>query len=228
MPGSFLPSMSSRDAPPPVEMCFIFAATSLSRRVDRRRAVSAADDGERLRRRRSRGRPRTSPPRTAPSRRGPSGRSRRSSSRPRSASRRARRSSARCRAPSRPPGPRRPRPSCRWRRPVLAATTTSTGSSTLDAAVARLLEDRPRERQLVGLDERGLHVLPLRREERVGHRAADDERRRPARGATRRPRSCRCTFAPPSTATYGLSGAVTILPSAAISFSRRNPQPRSR
>src|SRR5260370_15570057 len=27
MPGSFLPSMSSRDAPPPVEMCFIFLAT---------------------------------------------------------------------------------------------------------------------------------------------------------------------------------------------------------
>ncbi len=29
MPGSFLPSMSSSDAPPPVEMCFIFAAMSL-------------------------------------------------------------------------------------------------------------------------------------------------------------------------------------------------------
>src|ERR1019366_3034822 len=28
MPGSFLPSMSSSDAPPPVEMCFILAATS--------------------------------------------------------------------------------------------------------------------------------------------------------------------------------------------------------
>src|ERR1019366_4225235 len=28
MPGSFLPSMSSREAPPPVEMCFILEATS--------------------------------------------------------------------------------------------------------------------------------------------------------------------------------------------------------
>ena len=36
------------------------------------------------------------------------------------------------------------------------------------------------------------------------------------------------TFAPPRTATNGLSGFVTILPSAAISFSRRKPQPRSR
>jgi hypothetical protein len=36
------------------------------------------------------------------------------------------------------------------------------------------------------------------------------------------------TFAPPRIAMYGFSGAVTMVPSAAISFSRRNPQPRSR
>ena len=36
------------------------------------------------------------------------------------------------------------------------------------------------------------------------------------------------TLAPPRTATYGLSAPVTSLPSAAISFSRRKPQPRSR
>ena len=40
-----------------------------------------------------------------------------------------------------------------------------------------LFDDRSRQRELVRLDERRLHVLSLRSEERVRHRSADDQRR---------------------------------------------------
>ena len=46
MPGSFLPSISSSDAPPPVEMCLNGSAISGPACFHRGRAVAAADHRE--------------------------------------------------------------------------------------------------------------------------------------------------------------------------------------
>ena len=58
----------------------------------------------------------------------------------------------------------------------MSATTWSTGSAERDAALVRVGDDRPRRLELVVLDERPADRDALRLEERVRHRAADEQR----------------------------------------------------
>ena len=78
-PGSSLPSSSSSDAPPPVEIHEMLVGHA--RIVHRAHRVASPDDGKSVATRRPRGRSRTCPRRTRATRRRPSARSRRLSSR---------------------------------------------------------------------------------------------------------------------------------------------------
>ena len=116
-------------------------------------------------------------PRTRRSRTRPSGRSRRRSSRRATRRHRRRSSGDRCRAPSARRSPHRPRPASRCGAPAssLSATTWSTGSSSASPALRRASHDVARRVELVVLDERPADRLAHRLEERVRHRAADEQ-----------------------------------------------------
>ena len=152
--------MSSSDAPPPVEMCFISAATSAPACVHRGRAVAAADDREGAATSAiARATPNVPARERRPSRRGPSGRSRRSSSRRRSASRRARRVFGPMSSAIVAVGDRVDADDvARSARRALSATTTSTGKSTSTPASRAFSRIVRASASLSLFDLRRLHV----------------------------------------------------------------------
>ena len=86
----------------------------------------------------------------------------------------ARRSRGRCRRPSSRRGSRSPRARAASAA-IRSATTWSLGSSSRCPLASAARATRARVLDAIGLDERGAHGLAARGEERVGHRAADQQ-----------------------------------------------------
>ena len=173
-PGSALPSISSSDAPPPVESQ---STPSGEAELDERGSgVAAADDASS---RRSPRRPRRragSRRRTARARRRPSGRSRRPSRPPRSTRRRRRRCAGPTSRPIIPSGTSTP---SRWcgsaSAEKLSPITRSVGRRSSQSERSRPLERLARQLDPLLLDQRVARLVALGAEEAEAHRAADQD-----------------------------------------------------